>query len=183
MTKDLENGIRKEAAILNDVDLIGRIVDVDFIAQEVRYHRLCRNRYHEKARLCVKLKSKTTLKPGLWTKSRSAHKAAFLNICEYINSNILIREEVLGFKNVKNRYIRLVIDNGGQRDSITGFKIQHLERKLIAHFGEKVKIISNGKAGKIIHKAEMNSEEAIKSFFDNNREVRIIFLKVVISTT
>ena len=55
LTKDLEMGIRKDISDLKDASMLAKTADLDFVAKELQYHRICRLNYFNRAQAARKL--------------------------------------------------------------------------------------------------------------------------------
>lgn len=79
-TKVFENKIKRYAIALNDQELLSKIRNIDFIAKEIHYRRICRTKYSMKFINQSQTKNKCTD----WHIKRAYHKQAMDKLQNYI---------------------------------------------------------------------------------------------------
>lgn len=170
LTKEIEMGIRKDIADLQDMAMMAKTTDLDFVAKEVQYHRICRLRYGNQV-----LKSKKSKESKPIKTDRDAHKYAFSKLLLSIEFNILKKEEVHSLKELFNQYMSILVEFSGRSNTGDGFQISHLEEKIRKHFGERLVIAKRSKKrkGKIVYNAQMDSKTAIQLYYENSMDTVI----------
>lgn len=176
-TKNIELSIRNDAKTLGDVDFLGEINAMDFVAKEAKYHQICRVEYANRA----KEKNKKKTEPARdhqWHIMREAHKNAFTSICSFIDDLIVKSEEVHLVNDVYRHYISFIEDScETDYDSLAAdYKPHHLLKKITEKYGDELKVISlpPGKGvGKIIFKSSMSAEKAILKTFENSKSLAV----------
>lgn len=88
-TKQFEENVRIYAKLKKDDVLLAKILGVDFIAKEIKYHQCCRTKYQTEAELLYKNKEKSkpqdmqagssyeSNEPTYWHLEREVHKNYF----------------------------------------------------------------------------------------------------------
>jgi len=93
-TRNFESKIRASAEILNDWDFIAKVSGGDFVAKEVRYHKMCARRYQNKAQ-----KHLITLRPSSsWHNIRQNREKAFKILSDFTYENIIVIDKAMTLK-------------------------------------------------------------------------------------
>ena len=177
LTKNIEVGIRNDAKTLGDVKLLGDIVDIDFVAKEVRYHQICRVEYANRAKAENSKKGKPP-SDHHWHVSREAHALAFTSICSFVDDLIIKSEEVHFFNDVYRHYMSFLEDSCEMDyDSLaTVYKPHHLLIKIQQHYGDTLQVLSlppGRGVGRIIFKSSMSMENAILKTVDKGKSLAV----------
>ena len=167
-TEEIQNNIRKYAQWLGDEQMLTKIQDADFIANEVQYHRLCRLRYQKKASSTPAGKndepdSVNCTEKNMWHHTRQVHSLAFEAVCSFVDHNAIQNKEVHLLCDLNNLYQAALYEIGGiQFEDITT-TTQKLEVKLVEFYGEKIKIHKGSKRkGNIIYSAELDPRDVLQ---------------------
>ena len=114
--------------------MLAKTADLDFVAKELQYHRICRLNYFNRAQAARKLATSMEDK----AKSvRQAHKCAFQNLSSCIELNILEKEEIHSLLELYNHYMSLFVEFTEQTHHGNGFTIGHLEERIMKRFGDR----------------------------------------------
>ena len=147
--------------------MLAKTADLDFVAKELQYHRICRLNYFNRAQAARKLATSMEDK----AKSvRQAHKCAFQNLSSCIKLNILEKEEVHSLLELYNHYMSLFVEFTEETHHGNGFTIGHLEERIMKRFGDQVIITRRNRKrkGKIVFSSQMDTKVAIKQFYENS---------------
>lgn len=158
-TKNFEAKIQQYATLLKDEDMLSKIKDVDFVAKEIHYHRLCRTKYTFKVKKQRHIKNKH----GDWYTKRNFHKDALKEFKEFMKMNIFENMDAYFLTNLHNIYCQYFFDSSISKNSqskTTNFSNAHLLRKLKCIYKEKIGI-TKYKGKLIVHSSRLDPRNAI----------------------
>ena len=167
---DFEKKIKKYATTLGDQELLSKLGSIDFVAKEIRYHRICRTKYQTAAEQVSKTsQNKEAAKCSInnWHRGREIHSEAFKSICSLVEDQVITGGDMLGLKDSFNNYV-LIIEDLDTENLAESYTAQRLEEKLKLHFKERI-IIHNRKykrSGSFIYNSNIiyNSLLIFKSY-------------------
>ncbi len=161
-SKNIEDGIRADAEAANDVDFLGKIRTLDFVAKEVRYHHLCWIEYSNKTKFLTKSENPYDKEDG-WHQTHKAHGEAFKSLLSFIEE-IVMNEEVHTLDDLHRHYIAIYeeVYEGTDDNAFKKFLTHHLQRKILNFYGDKIKIENFSKydSGKMVFSAKICLEQA-----------------------
>ncbi len=185
---NMEMGIRQDAVKVKDLNFLGKISTLDFVAKEVRYHQLCRIEFANKAKAEEK---KMNVKNAEWHQSRKVHNTAFESLSSFIDGIIIKEEEVHLLSDLHRDYMSIYEEaDGGMTQHKSNFTEHHLAEKISKHYGEKVRIENFPVfgAGKLVFSSSISSEEALLKTTDPSqsalkkiREVALLLRKEILN--
>jgi len=107
-----------------------------------------------------KSKIMQTTKSTKWHRSKSLHEEAFSSICNIIEDEIIIENEVYLMTDLNDQYVSMLSELSTEEDLLTS-TTQVLETKIKKYFKEKV-FIQKGKTkrGNLIISSNSSYEEA-----------------------
>ena len=145
--------IQEAAVILQDANILSKVAGIDLVAKEAKYHHTCKSSYLLAA---SRMTTSEIVTPEL-TKS-----VAVRNIHEYIENSVLADKRPELSTSIYERYCDFCCTT----DETPMLK-SSLNRNIIAHFGNKIKMQSpvGKKLGCIIYNSEIE-EEAVRDAFD-----------------
>ena len=115
----------------NDKTMMMRIRGEDLVAMEAKYHRGCYRRYTAAA-------SSSKSKEG--DKSiQVEYDSAFLKLINEIEQKLVKEGRAYDMATLLCMYKRHLTDSGMEKAVTDMYKVQNLKRKLIQHYGEKIK--------------------------------------------
>ena len=169
-TENFQEKIKKYASWLNDQTMLLRIGTDDFVSKEIYYHGICRVNYQSRAEKTPLAKHKKNARgldePNLgtsWHVSRDLHCKAFAGICCLIDENVLSEREVILLSDLNCQYQMLLAEYGGEDYEDTGSNSTRLEKKMLQHYKNKIKVIKGKtRCGNLVVSSEISDEEALK---------------------
>lgn len=102
LTTTLQETVESQAKVLNDVEFLGRISGVDFVAKEVKYHQICKVNYGNRANAA---EMKARPRKGEWHEKRNVHESAFSSICSIVQSSIIKEGSVWRMADLHQQYV------------------------------------------------------------------------------
>jgi len=165
--KTAEQNIKECAKAKNDFTLMGKIDGVDLLAKEARYHESCRKAYvrsesrshHAKTE---NLDEKTTYGTA---EQRAAYEAAFQDLCEHINVNIIRGGSVERMTMLREHYLNHILLNA-QQGYNENHKTDKLKEKMCKHFGDKIQFWRPNNKSDLVYSSGVNTGEAVELAFE-----------------
>ena len=150
--------------------MLEKISGIDFLAKEVWYHAICRSNYQSRTDNIIK--KSYSVENNVWHDTRKSHSNTFSEIYSLVQESVIEKETVYFMSELTSQYKSILLEKTGEDD--INFTSQHLEDKLVKHFGEQI-MFNNGnkKRGNIIYKKGMDLEHVIREAFDSRRQLRV----------
>ena len=106
---------------------------MDLIAREAEYHKSCRVQF-DKQTACEKAANKSQSTYFL-------HKNAFESLCEFIQNSVIFNMRPVLMSSLHEMYVAEYVGLGGDKDDITSYSRQDLQKKLNEKYGEKLRAV------------------------------------------
>jgi hypothetical protein len=168
VSRNAEANIKQCAADKSDYAFLGKIVDVDLIAKEARYHESCRKAY-------IRTEDRTHHRPSTSSEQnnivtggreqRAAYDAAFQYICQYVTDNIIHAGSVERMTMLRERYLNYIVEHSPQFYNAQ-HKTDKLKEKLVAYFGNKIQFWRPNKRSDLVYSSDVNTGEAVNVAFE-----------------
>ena len=200
VTEDsLQSSIEGYAKDMNDEEMLIRMSTIDFSTKEVKYHKVCRTNYQNRAYAvnCEREKKnpaagKTEIETANgessssgssnWHTERHLHNQAFQALKTYIGDTIVDKKEVHLLSDLNSYYESILRDIGGPDAKHMKSSAQRLEKKI--HKKLPYLAIEKGKTkrGNVVYLSTLSKEEALRKQYctvtKDNVQIRNIALKL-----
>lgn len=170
-TVESASAIKKAATILKDEVMQARIIDIDMIAKEVKYHHSCRKAYLQRAQ-------RDHLPQTTSTKS-DKHSYAFEQLRAHIQRTLIENEGAELLTSLHAKYMGYIHDNE------SSYSAQSLCQKIIKTFPALQQTKLSNKSGIVMFNCSLTPEQAIRraTFDEHNLKETAFYLRSLILGT
>jgi len=167
LCKTAEQNIKECAKLKNDFTLMGKVNDVDLRAKEARYHESCRKAYVRAGDRSHHTTVESDDEKSTYgtAEQRAAYDAAFQDLCEHININIIQGGSVERMTMLRERYLNHILMNSPQMYN-ENHKTDKLKQKICKHFGDKIQFWRPNNKSDLVYSSGVNTGEAVELAFE-----------------
>lgn len=158
----------EDVNVLADDELIKNISDVDCIAMELKYHRICRTLYSNKAKAAI---ATTTAK--MVCESRKEKEMRRRNAIQATNDlvqeAVIINEEIMRFEDIVQHYSNSLLEFGFDDETTSSFaqnpRRYEIRDRLNDHLKDGIRFAEHRVpgVGEIVFKSTLSFEKALET--------------------
>lgn len=160
--------LKESAERLEDTRLVNKLIGCNVL----NYHKICKLNFYKSCEKSVQ----DDQDAGIWHGTRQIHNTAFEVFSIFIQEEIVKKEKVFYLQDLNIKYKNLLLeisDGKYNSDFFSNYKVDHLQTKIMQHFGDVLTIEPSGghRNKKIVYNREMDVTKLLnESAFDENAE-------------
>ena len=159
-TKQAADTILLAARLKQDSHLLGKIVGIDIVAREARFHEKCRRKYIEHL-------PAASDKDKAVGSNRAAYDAAFKHVSDYITESVLEGGSVVTMLRVHEHYQTYMAEHAPALYN-PNHQLHKLKERIVSHFGDRVQFWQiNNRSGNLLYSSDLPTGAAVEVAFES----------------